>query len=237
MKRNFKDLLFSSRVGQIGGVILSVYSFFWAILEPLSLPWISTHQATFRTILIVVSLLVAIILLVPLTSQYLAKFEAGSLDNNLRDSCVSTGSPILKETVDGRMGLVVDVAGHFRDAPMDWYLPNNAQNAGKLVFVYKYNKVPFHFYVRVIVISSDGTASLAKWIRFDHDVVMADRYSRQEEMACPYESQIKSGYQTTVIDLEKAVKETFGQGGWSYQRVMIFRVRGEGTIKLIGLKR
>ena len=56
-------------------------------------------------------------------------------------------------------------------------------------------------------------------------------------MASPYDSMKVGGYQKTIIDLEKAVKDTFGQGGWHYQRVMIFKVRGEGSIKMIGLKK
>jgi hypothetical protein len=237
MKKNIHEVLFSSLAGRVGSLFVSVYALFWTAVEPLSLSWIDNHRVYWRVGLLIASILVTIILLIPFASRYLIKIEIGASDMDLRDACVSTGKPILAEMVDGQLGAVMIIRADYTADPLDWHVPVSAQKAGRVEFIYKYTKVPFHFYVRVVVTSSDGSATATKWIRFDHNVAIPDRYNKQEEMACPYSSLQKNGYQTTAIDLNSAVKNTFGQGGWQYQRIILFRVRGEGFIKHIGFKR
>lgn len=233
---HIKDKILSNRLGQIGGITFSTYTFLWAVIEPLNIQWISNHAGIWRTLLIVLSLLVTGILTIQLTNNTLETIDANGPGKTLQESYRSYGRPTLSPSVDGILGNVVSIKGDFTKDPVDWPLKSSAQKASKLEFIYNHTS-PLHFYLRVMVISQNGDVTELKWIRFDHDIGVPDRYQGHEEMACPYNAVNVGSFLKVNIDIREAVKNTFGKGGWEYEKTMLFRIRGNGLVKSISFKK
>src|SRR6185312_4538020 len=93
MANNLKDTILSSRVGQIGTLFFSAYTFVWAIIEPLNFEWINSHKIIWRVILLVFAGIVTAVLSIRLSRSLLDKIDADGPDRTFQDSYSSSGNP------------------------------------------------------------------------------------------------------------------------------------------------
>jgi len=233
---NLRAKIRATKAGVTLLLAITVYTGTWGVVEPLNLTWINDHIILWRTILIAWSLLAGFFLSFPLTGRSLQTIDANGRDVMLQNSYRSGGTPTVTIEADGNFGNVAVIKADYNKDELDWDVRPTAQKAGKLEFIFRHRGI-VHFYLRVVVVSKTGDVSVPKWIKFDNSHAVPDRYEGQEEMAIPYESINTKNFQKVTIDIEKAVKETFGQGGWEYGKVLAFRVRGNVTIRHVIFKK
>jgi hypothetical protein len=232
----FTEKLLSSRLGQYSALVFTIYAGIWTIIEPLNLTWINSHSILWRTILVTGAILLSLILSIQVASRKLEMIDADGPGKPLLNPSQKIGLPTISLTADGNLGNVVIIKGDYNTEAIDWQLRSSGQRAGKIEFIFTHTGT-VRFYIRIIVVSKTGDAVMFKWIRFDNTVGRPDKYEEQEEMACPYDSTNTGNFLKVNIDILKAVKDTFGQGGWEYEKTMTFRIRGEATIKSISFRK
>ena len=152
--------------------------------------------------------------------------------SNLQNSYYSSGTPIVTIEADGNFGNVAVFKADYNKDEIDWKILDHAQRAGYLGFTFNTRGL-MSFYVRVLLVSQTGDVTVLKWIRFDNRLAVPDRYEGQEEMATPYISNSDKNFHIANINIKKAVNDTFGQGGWEFSKLLIFRVRGGVCIKSV----
>ncbi len=234
MLQRFKEQVAASRIWQYIVFVFIAWAGIWNIIEPLNISWITDHLLVWRLMLLAAALLIGAVQFMLATSRTLETIEVGGGSKSLDESYVSIGQPQLSVKVDDKNGAVVAVRGDFEKDSMDWALKSSAQKAKRVEFTYAHvNR--FCFYLRVVV-QKAGTGHTSKWIRFDNTIGGVEGNPTEEEMALPVDAKNKEHFLLCSIDIAEAVKRTFGQIGWEYARVMIFRVRGEGEIKSIRFK-
>lgn len=238
MANNLKDKLLSSKTGQISILLFSLYTFAWGIIEPLNLDWISCHKSLWRIILLSFAGIVTLILSIRLTRSALDEIDADGHDRKLQDSYSSTGTPQMTVLEDGNLGNVVRIIGNYSSDESDWIIKSSAQKAKKLEFIFNsHNKIDF--YLRVGMLSQNGATTTNRWVRFDSTLTAPNPYvATSPELGVPYDSVPFQGFNKVTIDIADAVRKSYGQGGWSYNKIMIFRIRcNEATIKSISFKK
>lgn len=237
MTESLKDKLFSSRFGQFGILIFSAYTLFWAFVEPLGIKWIDENLIIWRFILICGSFLIAVILTIRLTKSVLEKVSAEGV-NTLQSSYSSGGNPVLKPMQDGVIGAVLNIKGNYSNDPLDWIIKSSAQRANELEVIFTHNGM-FCFYLRVGMLSQDGQTSIEKWIRFDSNLTTPDKYSPDTpELGVPFDSKQIGSFDKALIRISDAVRKSYGQGGWTYNKIFMFRIRCvDATIKSFILKK
>jgi len=235
---DIKGLVLSSRIGKIGALIFSVYTLIWGIIEPLGLDWIDDHKAIWRTLLLVFAIIVTIILSIRLSSALLDEIDADGPDRTLQESFSSTGDPKVRVLQDGRLGNVVNIQGTYEKDELDWAVKSSAQKAEKLEVIFKNNGV-FFFYLRVVMVSQNGEVPTTRWIRFDNSLAAPDIFRNDpHEMAVDFESDLFKSYNKAKINIAEAVRKTYGQAGWVYSKIMLFRIRcNDGTVKSVSFKK
>jgi len=236
MNENFKDIITSNRAWAVLSLAFAVYTAIWAIAEPLSIAWINGHIILWRTMHILVSVLGGVLLSLPFTSMTLQTIDANGGDTTLHHDYRGTGTPMVTIEADGNFGNVgVAKCDYVKDA-LEWDVRPVAQKAERLEFVFNHWE-KMNFYLQVQLVSKTGDAVVRKRIRFDNEHRVPDIYQGQEEMAIPYEFAKIKNFQKVTIDIRKAVKETFGQGGWEYGKTLVFGIRGNVTMKSIVFKK
>lgn len=239
MVENFKENFLSNRIGQIGFLFFSAYTLLWAIIEPLNLDWVNYHKPIWRIVLLVFASIVTLVLSIRLTRSILDKIDADGPDRTLQNSYSSTGNPILTVQKYGHLGHVVNIKADFDPGESDWLVTSSAQKAAKLELIYKTNQ-KFNFYLRVAMTSkSDPNVSYNGWIRFDSSIAVPDPYIfNTPELGVPYNSVPFNNFNKAVIDISDAVNKSYGQDGWIYNKIMIFRIRCyDATIKSVTFKK
>lgn len=238
MANIIKEKILSSRVGVIGILVFSVYTFAWGVVEPLNLDWINNNKDIWRVILLAFSAFVTIILSMKLSGSLLDKIDTEGLDRTLQGSYSSTGNPQMKLLQDGRLGNVIRISGDFESDEADWIIKGCAQKSKKMEFIFK-SDGKIDFYLRVGIFSQNGESSSTRSIRFDNTLTSSDPYVPDTpELGVPYDSTPLQGFNKVVIDIPDAVRQSFGQGGWTYGKIMIFRIRCyDATIKSVSFQK
>jgi len=234
MSNKLQDIILSSKLGRIGGLAFSVYIFIWAIIEPLGLDWIECNKTIWRVILISLSAIVTTIFSIRLYGSLLDKIDTNGPDRTLQDSYSSTGNPKLTIQQDGNLGNVLHITGQYHEDEIDWAVKSSAQTATKLELIFKNNGL-FYFYLRVIMVSQNGQTYSIRWIRFDNSMGTPDIFIKDpQEMGIHYDCDPYKTFNKTVINIPDAVKKTYGQAGWKFEKSILFRVRcNDGTIKSV----
>ncbi len=238
MSNSLKDKFLSSRAGQIGTLLFSAYTLAWGIIEPLNLDWINCHKTVWRIILLAFAAIVTIILSIKLTKSVLDKIDADGPGRTLQDSYSSTGNPQMTISQDGHLGNVIRITGNYTTDEADWIIKNSAQKAKKMEFIFRSNS-KIDFYLRVGMLSKNGQTSTTRWIRFDSTINVPNEYSANSpELGVPFDSIPLHSFNKTEIDISEAVRQSYGQGGWTYNKIMIFRIRcNDATIKSVSFKK
>ena len=231
------QLGFKGRIIAFFILLFIIYGFIWAITEPLTIDWISKNPAAWRTILISAAILFTIIAFVFFfPEKILEKFDSNSNHTNLKLSVISTGQPKIDVELDGYQGKVttLTIPNYQRDE-MDWHVKPSTNRAKFVTVIYSPN-LNFYFYLRLILASQQKTDQKYVWIRFEPTWNVPDTYNLQnpqEEMGYPVNATSQNNFHKINIDISKAVKDTFGQGGWKYGKTISFRIRGSGKVKEI----
>jgi len=238
MANILEEKILSSRLGQVSTLLFSAYTLAWTIVEPLNLDWINNHKTVWRVILLVFATLVTLVLSIRLSRSLLDKIDTDGVDRTLQDSFSSTGNPQMTVLQDGHLGNVVRIEGNFSSDESDWIIKSSAQKAKKLEFIFKSHKT-IHFYFGVGMLSQNGQTSTTRWIRFDSILTSPDRYApNSPELGVPYDSSPLEGFNKAEIDISEAVRQSYGQGGWNYNKIMIFRIRCyDAIIKSVSFKK
>lgn len=234
MSKDIQDILLSSKVGKIGVLVFSIYTLVWGIIEPLGLEWIENHKSIWRILLLSFSAIVTAILSIKLSSSLLDKIDADGPDRTLQESYSSTGRPTVTVLQDPKLGNVVSIKGQYHQDELDWAIKSSAQKATTLEIIFKNNKV-FYFYLRVVMLSQNGQVPTTRWIRFDNSMATPDIYQNDpHEMGIHYDSSSFNGYNKAKININESVRKTYGQAGWIYDKIMLFRIRcNDGTVKSV----
>lgn len=104
---------------------------------------------------------------------------------------------------------------------MDWHVKPSTHKAPYVSLTYLPDKT-ITFYLRIILISKDGSDHKYGWLRFDPNLPLPQKFKDQEEIGYPNTVVNHNTFLKTTIDIKKAVKETFGQGGWQLQKTILF---------------
>jgi len=238
MSNKLKEIISSSRIGTIAILIFSVYTFAWSIMEPLQFDWIDNNKGLWRIVLLTFSGIVSIAITIRLARSLLDKIDADGPGRTLQDSYSSTGNPQLTPLQDGHIGNVVKITGNYSLDETDWMIKSSAQKANKMELIFN-NNGKFDFYLRVGMLSKNGQTSITKWIRFDSTISTPNPYvPNAPELGVPYDSILFKTFNKAEIDIAEAVKKSYGQGGWTYNKIMIFRIRcNDTTIKSVSFKK
>ena len=226
MSNNLRESIFSSRSGQIATLFFSAYTLAWAIIEPLNLDWVNSHKTIWRIILLSFAAIVTIVLSIRLVRKQLDKIDADGSGRTLQNSYSSKGNPKMTVQKYGHIGHVVNIKGNYSDDESDWLIKSSAQKAKKMELIFD-SHGKFDFYLRVAMLSSnDSKVSTVRWIRFDSLIATPDQYILDTpELGVPYTSKPFKGFNKSEIDISDAVKKSYGQDGWVYDKIMIFRIR------------
>jgi tyrosyl-tRNA synthetase len=167
----------------------------------------------------------------------LDEFSANPNGRNLENTAtkIGNGNGSVAMSSDGQLGIVFHVKGDWFNDGHDWSVRESAIRAKYFMFTYL-SKTKLTFYLKVLVTSKDGKIPKEKWIRFEPSLASNDIYdpiADQEEMAYVNSVSQSNIWDKSLINIETAVSETFGQGGWVYKKVIKFRIRGEGKIKRV----
>jgi len=226
----------ASRLGRFLQAAFSVYIVIWGLAEPLSLTWITGHPMIWRIVLISVSIIIGLTYFLNAIGTVLEKIDTRTIGNRLQDY-ISTGAPIVQVTTDGHVGEAITIQGNYQKDELDWPLLTSAHKAKILELRFKHIAL-FHFYLRVVVRSRNGAGTKTVWVRFDNSMGEAEVYGPDKgEMGLPYDAVNDGSMLKARIDIQKAVKDTYGQGGWQLEKSTLFRIRGQGTVKDIKLIR
>jgi hypothetical protein len=238
MLNTLQEKLLSSRLGQIGLLVFSAYTFIWGIIEPLDLQWIDKNRALWRIILLVFSGIITIILSIRLSNPINEEFNADGPNRTLQGSYSSRRNPQITVAQDGQLGNVVNINGNNNQDELDWIIRSSAQKSNTFEIIYT-NTKDFYFYIRVGLVSQNGQTSIERWIRFDSRLTTPNPYvNGTPELGVPYISRNFKGFEKTVIKIPDAVKQSYGQGGWTYSKVLLFRIRCDtATLKSIIFKK
>jgi hypothetical protein len=158
----------------------------------------------------------------------LEEFGVNPNDTSLLNCKKHNNASILLIT-DRQLGQVFTITGIWEDDHLDWPVRDSANKATYFAFTYLANG-RLTFYLNVNAISLDGETD-DKWIRFEPSLAKSDEYNNQKEMAYVNEVKRDNTFETSTVDIQQAVAETFGQGGWVFNKVHLIRVRGQGKIK------
>jgi len=154
----------------------------------------------------------------------------------LKLSVISTGQPKIDIELDGYQGKVTTLTvPNYQKDEMDWQVKPSTNRAKFVTIIYSPIK-DFHFYLRLILTSQQKTDQMYAWIRFEPTWAVSETYNNQNppgEMGCSINAISQNNFHKLNIDISKAVKDTFGQGGWKYGKTLSFRIRGSGKIKEI----
>lgn len=238
MLNNFQEKLLSSRLGQVGLLVFSAYTFIWGIIEPLDLDWIANNKILWRIILLAFSGIITIILSIKLSRSVNEEFNADGPNRTLQGSYSSRGNPQITVSQDGQLGNVVNIIGNNNKDELDWIIKSSAQKSTTLEIVHS-NTKDFYFYIRVGMLSQNGQTSIERWIRFDSNLTTANAYvNGTPELGIPYTSINFKGFDKTIIKIPDAIKQSYGQGGWTYSKILLFRIRcDKATVKSVILKK
>ena len=238
MINNLKERILSSRVGQIATLLFSSYTLAWAIVEPLNLEWINNHKFFWRIILLVFATFVTLVVSVRLSRLLLDKIDSDGPERKLQESYSSTGNPVMTILQDGHLGNVVKIVGGYSSDELDWTIKSSAQKAKKIEFIFK-NHGKLSFYLRVGMLSKNGVTSTTRWIKFDSTLTSPNTYTEKApELGVPYDSKPLHSFNKAEIDIAEAVRKSYGQGGWTYNKIMIFRLRcHQAVVKSISFKK
>ena len=156
---------------------------------------------------------------------------------NLIPPSKSEGNISIAQSSSGQLGTYFSISGIWDAGALDWHLRDSAVRATKFIFIYLSDpKLTFYIFV---TISKEGSTNKQKYIRFEPTYSKSDTYDPivdQSEMAYVNEVIRENMFDRSIVDIEKAVSDTFGQGGWRYNRIHSFRVRGQGKIKRVILE-
>jgi tyrosyl-tRNA synthetase len=159
----------------------------------------------------------------------LEEFGANPGDTSLLD-CKKDGVASILLNTDRQLGLVFTIAGIWEEGALSWDIRDSANKATYFLFTYLATG-RLTFYLNVIASSLDGKTSDDKWIRFEPSFAKSDEYNNQKEMAYVNEVKRDNTFETSTVDIQQAFAETFGQGGWVFNKVHLIMVRGQGKIK------
>jgi hypothetical protein len=238
MLNNLQEKLLSSRLGQVGLLVFSAYTFIWGIIEPLDLEWIDKNRTLWRIVLLVFSGIITIILSIRLTSSVNEEINADGPNRTLQGSYSSRANPQITVAQDGQLGNVVNINGNNNQDELDWIIKSSAQKSKTFEIIHT-NTKDFYFYIRVGLLSQNGQTSVERWIRFDSTLTTPNPYvNGTPELGVPYISSNYKSFDKTVIKIADAVKQSYGQGGWTYSKVLLFRIRCDtATLKSIIFKK
>jgi tyrosyl-tRNA synthetase len=159
----------------------------------------------------------------------LEEFGANPGDTSLLN-CKKHGDASILLITDRQLGLVFTISGIWEEGTLDWDIRDSANKATYFAFTYLATG-RLTFYLNVIATSLDGKTSDDKWIRFEPSFAKSDEYNNQKEMAYVNEVKRDNTFETSTVEIQQAFAETFGQGGWVFNKVHLIRVRGQGKIK------
>jgi hypothetical protein len=139
---------------------------------------------------------------------------------------------------DGHLGNIINISADYNNDECDWLIRSSAQKAKTMELIFK-NRSKLDFYLRVGMTSKNGQASITRWIRFDSSIAIPDTYvDNTPELGIPYDSTPLHTLNKTKIDIADAVRKSYGQDGWVYNKIMIFRIRCyDARIKSISFKK
>jgi hypothetical protein len=230
------QLGFKGKVIAFFVLLFIIYGIIWAIIEPLNIEWINEHQIQWRTFLIGFTLIITIVAFIYFfPKKYLERFGLEPTETNLQTTFISTGYPVVQELIDGFQGKVLEFNGNYSSDELDWHLKPSANRAKYASFIYLPNG-NLHIYLRVTLTSKRDQQQKNMWIRFEPNFTVADKYNNQIEMAYPVDAINQDNFLKINIDIEKAVRDTYGQGGWQYGKAQLFRIRGSGQLKEVSFR-
>jgi hypothetical protein len=218
-------------------ILIAVYSLVWEITEPLTINWISDNPIKWRYLLLSITIIFTILAFIFLFPKKLKEnFGFGPTDTNIETSFISTGNPEVTIELDGFNGKIANLNSNVDNDEMDWHI-NPSANRAKFVSMIYLPIGKFYFYLRIKLVSKEKTEEKFGWIRFEPTLSIPDQYyDNVNEMAYPINAINYNNFFKANIDIQKAVKDTFGQGGWNYGKVVSFRIRGNGKLKEISFR-
>jgi hypothetical protein len=239
MNENIKEQIelgFKGKVIAFFLILFGAYAIIWAIIEPLALDWITENKASWRLALIISTLLITIYAFIKFfPKKILEEFGFEPSNTNLQTSMISSKNPEIKIESDGFLGKVFFLDGKNGTDEMDWHLKPSAHKALFFTFVYLPDK-NMTFYLRIILVSKDRSEHKYGWLRFDANLPLPQKFKGQEEIGYPITATNHDNYLKTIVNIKKAVKDTFGKGGWQYDKTILFRIRGNGRVKNVTLR-
>ena len=161
--------------------------------------------------------------------------EFGTNGRNLADYTSKTGNPTITQATSGQLGMFFNITGIWNEEEFTWNVRDGANKSSNFIFTYL-SDLRFTFYLNVLVSRDDQSISKHKWIRFEPSFAKTEIYdplNEPHEMAYVNEVVRENAFDRSIIDIRTAVLETFGQGGWIYNKVHSFRIRGQGKVRKV----
>ena len=150
--------------------------------------------------------------------------------------------PTIATTKDGRWGRVLQIQSNLAEIPptpetpnyhMDYQVPSRSQKkANHVKFIFKPGAW-YLLYVKVGIRNNGGTMRKEVWLNFrigDRPPRRHPDYPSEWLLDLQKEWEEEKWVTSIAVDLREAVKDSFGTegtGGWEFERLIGFRIRGD----------
>jgi hypothetical protein len=147
----------------------------------------------------------------------------------------SKESPKFNKVDDGFFGTVLDIEAQ-KSYYMD-FLVRPAEAVGHLVEFIVKPEYTSRLYVRVKVLSKDGSNLKDVWLKIEVGRGSPKPLGQgtREWTVFISPTLIGKGWISMCINLPEQIKETFGKDGWKFDKLMGFRVRGKISLASISV--
>jgi hypothetical protein len=163
--------------------------------------------------------------------------EESPFENGWR--LVEGAQPTFEYPTDDSFGKVIairEVARSERPYALDYNVEPDARRLGKMVEFVAELKPGAAIYARVVnVLSKARSTSTEGWIQFQIGTSQPQKVAYNEWVMCVMPTQLKGNWQLFRIDLIDAVNQTFGNDGWSFKKLIGFRLRGNLELAYISV--
>jgi len=168
--------------------------------------------------------------------KVLQSFGTEIQDTYLTSGFTMIGNPEISIINDGYYGDVYQLEGNFSVDAFDWNINAIANESTYVSYIYQ-PKSKFVIYLRISVISKKRNKEEFGWIALKTDISLPKGDKGQKEWAYPVKAKnAKFGWLGSHVRISEAVKKTFGNEGWQYNKLLGIRIRGTGKIQKIILR-
>jgi len=246
MFENVKDWLDKGAKEKIIGYLIlfvAVYGIVWGLVEPIIASDIVERNfgadavkywwkyQFFLSVLFTTGLY---LWLVP--KKVLQRIGAGPTDTKADSNFKSDGQPPIIVFNDGYYGKVYDIDARLQPNYLDYEILPGAHSATQIIYTY----VPeqdFRLYLRVRLVSKNKKEEKLGWIALMTSISLPEEAGDKEEVKYPVTGEnTKGGWIRTKVNIKEAVKATFGQKNWQYDKLLFVRMRGKAKIQSIILR-